>query len=111
MQRTGQAVGNEPLVSPVGMDKIESMAPLNFITDAEYCVQPQQAFAATHDHVLAIVDRLPGLGIAGASRSAAKLSAGLDECDSFATVRQCHRCGDARHAATDDDDVCFARWA
>ena len=83
--------------------------PLDCVEHPQTVVQVDQIGAATHQHVLAVVDELTASGIDEAGRSSAENLSALD--DDWLTVGlgELKGRGNSRQAAADDRDTSFQR--
>src|SRR5688500_4510643 len=103
MQRSGEPA-RCPEVTPLAFwpDEVQRAVPLKQVHNARAAREFQEARAATHRYVLAMVDGLAGFLVHVRTRPPSESSLGLKQLDAQATLAKRRRCRKARQPAADN---------
>ena len=109
MQRSGESGGAQGRDGPALVNEGDLAVETNLVAHAKTRVEIEQRRAASHQHVLAVVDRLRQAAKPYGGGPPAQYRATLDQSDREAQIRQGARRREARQPASDDDHACDGR--
>src|SRR6185436_13905137 len=107
MERRGEPTRRlEVAPLPFRAEEVQRAVPLEEFQDAGAAAEVQKARAATHRHVLTMVDGLAGFLFDVGSRSSPQSPSGFKQLHARAALAKRRSSGETRQPATDDGDGC-----
>ena len=103
----GKLDGRNLRCAPSGLEKRQFVIPANFVLDSRAAVKIEQVRAAAEQHMLAVINSLPGAGMLIGRCAPTEIGSAFKERDAKPSISQGASGGKARESASGDGD---GRW-